>query len=284
MIHHGYGRHHDPPWTTIPITTPHISSFRSHLQSCKAISTNPYEPLQTKIFQSTNKFTLPNGDTISTSFPSIEALSTYLSSITKTTCAKPNFVKSSLRNNHTHTNSNPISKISTITTSIDNITYSTASVTKNKSLVKKIISSDKSANPLIVDNIKKSSKNIIASTTKLVQNVNLPTKFPQFFRTLSDKSLDSPPAMMPSLPNYAQAIESLLTNIDITNVHVDLGRSLCLRLAALHHIPFDEWKKIHSIDLASIRTKLTQYQDHNIIAISTPATQTDIVTTYDPSI
>ena len=89
---------------------------------------------------------------------------------------------------------------------------------------------------------------------------------------------------MSFLPNYAAVIESLLKNIDIENVHIDLGRSLCLRIAAFNHLSYEAWKIYHSIDISTIRSRLTDFQDQNITDLSTPATQNITTLEYDPSI
>lgn len=100
--------------------------------------------------------------------------------------------------------------------------------------------------------LKQSSTNLVTSTLKSMSNSLPKQKFPQFFRTSSDPT---PSLNMPPLPNFTAAIKTLLKELDIDNVHIDLGRSLCSRIAAYNHLPYNDWKKFQSMDLPNIKKK-----------------------------
>ena len=89
---------------------------------------------------------------------------------------------------------------------------------------------------------------------------------------------------MSPLPNYLQAISTLLHELDIDNVHVDVGRSLCARIGAYNHLPYDEWKLHLTMDLPTLKIRLLQYQDQHIIELANPSTQPTTLNIFDPNV
>ena len=222
MKANGSGRPSNGTWTTIPPPRSNHCAFRHIADKVSNKYSNPYEVLSDSSVHSLQKYRLPNGEVIYTSFKSIEDISTYFSNLSK---YRRHPIKLNKQNSTRNIPPNSSHR------EIENGTH------------KKLMNNDdthtknqqktfdtKNSNPQIPDRDKVNP----AGPRNILSN-------------MASKTI-------------VQVIDDTFGEIDIDNVHIDTARSMCKKIASLLFLTMEEWIDILSMEHITLKTTLSTYK------------------------
>lgn len=225
MKANGFGRSTVGHWIKVPTRTSAHDTFNSFHQLQYHMNTTPFEVLSDSSIHNLNKLILPNGETIFSSFRSIESISSYFSNIV-------------LRSDH------PTNLAQTSLSNLNNITSSTNSFTSKLSN-----DSNNYINEFVFDQIS------LDSNPQSPQNIEQPSES-------TSRQHQSPwntaPANMSSITRF---IDHWLEQVDFDIIHPDRARTICKQAGALLFITTKEWLKISHIYLPDLKETLQEFYD-----------------------
>ena len=228
MKANGFGRSTVGKWIQIPSSQKHHTQQNHKHTIHSNVNMNPYEVLSDSSIHNLTKMILPNGETIFSSFNSIEEISTYFSNIPFTSTNKTKLVQLSLNKKQNVKESTPAFKRTQSNTT--NIYLSKFYNDKNKM----------KDNPQTPDNFTQTDTQLYKST-RLYQ------------------------IRQPSMPvsSLSTTIENFYKDINYDKLNIYQARAHCKRIGALLFITMEEWLEIIAMNLEDLKETLVEFETWN---------------------